>query len=270
MLRLIFKALLGLTFGVTLYAKESCELKFGAVPQFEQRKLLQIWAPIISRVEEKTNCKVEIVGSKNIQTFEANFKSGLYDLVYMNPYHLIMAHKAQGYEPLVRSGAKSLKGILVVHKDFSGDHSALNEQTIAFPSPNALGASLLMRAEMAQKLKLNIQPRYVKTHSSVYLHVAKGLLPAGGGVMRTLKQQPKMIQDMVKIIYTTTPVPAHPIAVHGRLSASHKGSLQKALLEIAKEQPELFDKIPMKKAISTKLMDYELLKQMNLEKFEGR
>ena len=245
-----------------------CMLKVGVVPQFEQRKLFAIWTPILEQMERKTGCQFELMGSENISTFEQAFQEGAYDIAYMNPYHAIMAHQAQGYTPLLRSGSKKLKGILVVHKDnLITDVKELEGKTIAFPSPNALGASLLMRAELANKHGITFTPSYVKTHPSVYLHVGKKRADAGGGVGRTLKEQPDYIKNALRILYTTEPVPAHPLVAHPRLDASLRDMIQNTFLELAEKQPELTDKIPMKEPIVTSLEDYSALKEMGLDAF---
>lgn len=249
---------------------EDCTMKVGVVPQFEQRRIFEVWTPILDALKEQTGCAFELVGSKSIIEFEKAFKDGVYDLAYMNPYHAVMAKKAQGYEPIVRSGKKKLKGILVVKKDSPvQDVKELNAKEVAFPSPNALGASLLMRAELATKHGSKVVPKYVKTHSSVYLHVAKGLTVAGGGVSRTFNEQPDHIKDKLRILYTTTPVNAHPAVIHPRVSEDMQKKVQEAWLGLAGAKASLFDGIPMKGAIATSYDDYKSLEELGLEDFVG-
>lgn len=250
---------------------EECNLKVGVVPQFEQRRLLATWSPILGELTEKTGCKYDLVGSKSIAEFEEKFLAGEYDIAYMNPYHSVMAHDAQGYLPIARSGEKKLLGILVVREDSPiKDVKELDGKEIAFPSPNALGASLLMRAELATKHGLNIKPRYVKTHSSVYLHVVKKLTEAGGGVGRTLNGQKDMIKDRLRVLYKTAKVNAHPLVIHPRVDEAMNAKIQEAFLAVGKEHPEMVNKIPMKSPIATNLDDYADLKAMGLEDFVGK
>ena len=269
---LLTTALCSISFSVS--AAEStteCHLKVGVVPQFEQRRLFSTWDPILTKLGEKTDCKYELVGSKSIAEFEEKFLAGEYDVAYMNPYHSVMAHKAQGYLPIARSGEKKLKGILVVREDSPiKDIKELDGKEIAFPSPNALGASLLMRAELATKHGLNIKPKYVKTHSSVYLHVVKKLTEAGGGVGRTLKEQKDAIKGKIRILYETAKVNAHPLVVHPRVDETMQSKIQSAFLEVGGQHPEMVELIPMKTPIATGLEDYADLKAMGLEAFVGK
>ena len=262
---------MGLSVLVNFASADECLLKVGVVPQFEQRRLLATWDPILSILQDKTNCSYNLVGSKSISEFEQKFLAGDFDLAYLNPYHLIMANKAQGYLPLARSGEKKLLGILVVRSDSPiADVKELDGKEIAFPSPNALGASLLMRAELALKHGVTIKPRYVKTHSSVYLHVVKKLTEAGGGVGRTLKEQKDMVKDNLRVLYKTPPVNAHPLVVLPRVPGELQLQIQDAFLALDKETPELINMIPMKGPIKATLDDYAELKAMELESFVGK
>lgn len=249
---------------------ETCNYKVGVVPQFEQRRIFEVWSVILDDLTTKTGCNFELVGSASIIEFEKAFKKGVYDFSYMNPYHAVMAKEAQGYQPIVRSGVKKLKDVLVVKKDSAiSDVKELSGKDVVFPSPNALGASLLMRAELATKYNTNVNAKYVKTHSSVYLHVAKGLTAAGGGVGRTLAEQPDFIKNALRVLYTTTPVNAHPLVAHPRVGEKNTQKVQEAWLTLTEEKPSLFDGIPMKGSIATSYSDYIALEDLGLEAFIG-
>lgn len=244
-------------------------LKVGVVPQFEVRKIYSIWQPIIDEIEVKTGLKLELAPSKSIEHFEVEFSKQNFDFAYMNPYHMLLASE-QGYEPLVRDASKMLSGILVVRKDsnISGPVD-LDGKVIAFPSPNALGASLQMRQELHDKFGIQIRPRYVKTHDSVYLNVILGEASGGGGVQKTLNRQPDEYQDQLRIIHSTVPVSPHPIAARSSLPSHLKDSVQKALIEMGREEggQAKLAKIPIKNIGVAEMTDYLPLKLMGLERF---
>lgn len=266
--RLQIHALTLLLSAATPVLAESCSLSLGVVPQFEQRKLLEIWQPIMNDLEVASGCEIHLSGSENIPDFEAKFADGRFDLAYMNPYHAVVAHRTQGYEPILRS-SYSLQGVLVVASD-SGikDIQELEGKVVAFPSPNALGASLLMRAELKTLHQIDIEPRYVKTHPSVYLHVAKGLVSAGGGIQRTLDEQPEAIRSRLNTIYTTRMTPAHPLVIHPRIDGKRREALIDALLAIAGQHPDYFAAIPMQDPQRTSFADYQPVVDLHLEQFQ--
>ncbi|MEK6697868.1 MAG: phosphate/phosphite/phosphonate ABC transporter substrate-binding protein [Nitrospirota bacterium] len=249
------------------YAAET--YTFGVVPQYDQRQLFDIWKPLIDELQRRTGLSFRLVSVPNIPVFQKDFLNGKYDFVYTNPYDLLQAQKSQGYAPIVRDRAP-LRGILVVRKDSPIKKLAeLNNKVVAFPAPNALGASLLMRADLFRIYHVNISPLYVKTHDSVYLHVVKGLADAGGGVQKTLEEQEKPIQEALKVLYTTRDLPSHPIAAHPRVPVRDAEKVRKAFLEMAaaEEGRKLLLKIPMKQPVSTSMDDYSPMRDWGLESF---
>ncbi|MGB0671378.1 MAG: phosphate/phosphite/phosphonate ABC transporter substrate-binding protein, partial [Rhodospirillales bacterium] len=248
-------------------ADEPPVFSVGVVPQFEARKLAGIWLPILRALEKETGFRFELEGSPNIPEFEARFQDGAFDLAYMNPYHLLVANRVQGYWPLVRDGGRELFGVLVVAKD-SPVHSIgdLEGATISFPAPNALGASLLMRADLTGLHGLTYTPLYAQTHTSSYLNVLLGTAQAAGGVMGTFNSQKPEIRDGLRILYETRRMPPHPVAIHPRVAAEHRARIQKAFLDLAatKAGAALLAAVPFTKLVKADLADYRALYDLGL------
>ena len=242
----------------------------GVVPQFSARTLLSIWSPILQELERRTGHTFELRGSPGIAEFEGQCMAGEFDFAYMNPYHFIRASSARGYLPLVRDTAKNLRGILVVRKDAPIDDVAqLHGRAIAFPSPNALGASLMMRALLAREFRLDFEPQYVESHDSVYLNVVIGRTEAGGGVGRTLAQQPPEVREQLRVLYTTPAVASHPFTAHPRVPEAVRRQVQDALIAMGESGPgrEMLAKIPLGTAGAATDEDYAPLRAMGLEAF---
>ena len=87
------------------------------VPQFTPSEVHRNWAPFVEKLSKATQRNFEIRIYPSIPKFEEAFLNGEIDLAFMNPYHAVMAKRAQGYIPLVRDAAKPLTGILVVRRD---------------------------------------------------------------------------------------------------------------------------------------------------------
>jgi len=253
----------------SVYAQQDV-LKVGVVPQFDARRIQSIWQPIIEDLTRVSNLHIKFVGSKNIPEFEKQLLRGDFDIAYMNPYHLIKANESIGYHPILRDTEKMLGGIIVVHKD-SGIREAnqLAGHTIAFPAPNALGASLLPRAELGEKYGISFKAKYVNSHSSVYLNVAMRLVDAGGGVLKTLKKQPQNIQDSLKVIHRSEKVSPHPIAVHPRLSAQVVKKIRESFIQLSNKTrgKSLLSQIPIKNIGVANLAEYQSLSGMGLDKY---
>ena len=249
-------------------ARGEDSFSFGVVPQFEARHLAAIWQPILEELGARTGYRFDLVGSPRIPAFEASFLAGEFDFAYMNPYHAMLAAEGQGYVPLVRDGAGRLRGILVVRDDSPyRDVADLEGRRIAFPSPNALGASLLMRADLASLYGLAFEPVFVQTHSSVYLNVALGQMAAGGGISKTLDQQPPAVRDALRTLYETREMAPHPVTAHPRVPAAVREAVRGALLALGRTEAgaALLAQIPIQEIATATAGDYAELGEWGLE-----
>jgi phosphonate transport system substrate-binding protein len=251
------------------YAAPEKTYTFGVVPQFEQRKLYATWKPVVDELSKRTGLTFNLVTTLKIQDFEKAFMRGEFDFTYVNPYHVVQVHDTQGYIPLV-ADSEPLRGIIVVRKDGPIQKaSELNGKAVAFPSPNALGASLLVRSDLEQIHHATVTPLYVTTHSSVYLHVVKDLVAAGGGVEKTLLEQSEDIKSQLRVIYTTRSCPSHPVTAHPRVPKEIREKVRKALLAM-NETPdgkEMLLKIPVKQFIPVDYAEYGVMRAWGLEKY---
>ncbi|MBI5889812.1 MAG: phosphate/phosphite/phosphonate ABC transporter substrate-binding protein [Nitrosomonadales bacterium] len=260
--------LLGLLFNACAMAATPT-YTFAVTPQFEQRKLIAIWMPIVAEVEKRTGLSLKLTSMMSIPEFEKQLAKSTFDFVYCNPYNIIKSVPDPGYIPLVRDGSP-MRGIVLVRKDSAYKKlSDLEHKTVAFPSPNAIGASLLVRADLARLHHVTINPMYVKTHSSVYLHVVNGLADAGGGVETTLQEQDAAIRDALRILYTTREFPSLPVAANPRVPKADREKVRQALLELSAtpEGKEMFARVPMKQVVPTSPDDYAPMRAWGLESF---
>lgn len=242
---------------------------FAVVPQYEQRKLFAIWKPITDELSRRTGLQITLATTLSIPAFEQELDKGSYDLVYSNPYHILRASDHQGYLPLVRDAAP-LRGILVVRKDSPIRSPAdMDGRELAIPSPNALGASLLLRSDLENLYKARVRMVNVRTHSAVYMNVVTGVIEAGGGVEKTLGEQAPSTQEALRILYTTREMPSHPIAAHPRVPEAVRTKIRRALLDMAAtpEGAAMFEKVPLTQMVPTGIGDYLVMKGWGLDRY---
>ena len=210
----------------------SREYTFGIVPQQSSAKIARLWGPILRQLSDDTGLTLKLVTAKDIPTFEERLADGEYDFAYMNPYHYTVFSKAPGYKALAKQKDKSIRGIIVVRKDSNAETLAdLSNSTLAFPSPAAFAASILTRAGLSSA-NVPFTPRYVSSHDSVYLAVARGLMPAGGGVVRTFNNTDPQIRDQLRIFWKTPKYTPHAFAAHPDVPAGDFEKLQTALASL--------------------------------------
>ncbi len=241
------------------------------VPRASPATLHNQWAPFAERVARDSGVALELRVYRNFPEFESELVRGLPDLVYLNPYQLLEAHHNQGYQPLVRDSAHPLTGILVVARDSPVKSLRdLRDKDIAFPHPNAFGASLYLRALLQEKEGLRFRAHYLNTHANVYRHVILGRAAAGGGVNRTLERDHPETRAELRVLYETPPTPAHPLSAHPRLPPAQREAVIRAILQM-QDDPEgqaLLQRIDLSKPVrSSYVRDYQPLENLNLRKY---
>lgn len=243
----------------------------GIVPQFGAEKTKEIWTPILEEIAEQTGHEFELVPSASIAEFEERLYQGEFDIAYSNPYQSLLARMKQGYEPLVRDRSRSLQGIVVVRRGAKVRTLAdLNNKKLAFPAPNALAASLVLRAHMDRVTKIAVQSSFLGSHNKVYEAIAAGQVAAGGGVGKTLKKQPKELQDKLRVLYTSKKMAPHPVIAHPRIGRRTQLKVRKALLAMGKDEAgrTMLNGVPMKKIGKARPRDYKPLMYWGLGEYE--
>jgi len=244
---------------------------FAVVPQFPARIIQRDWVPLLEEINKLSGVACEISHYSSIPQFEQGLEKGEPDFAYMNPYHQVLARRWQGYVPLVRDGSHQLRGILVVRQDSPFTKIAdLNNQVIAFPSPNALAASLYMRALLVEQEKVSFTPAYVKTHSNVYRHVVLKKAAAGGGVDKTLKKETESLQEQLRVLYETPGLAPHPICVHPRVPQAVVERFVKTLLALGENDrgKGILQTVAIGQPIPADYQrDYAVLEELGLEKY---
>lgn len=216
-------------------AQDKKIFSFGVVPQQAARKIVRLWTPVLAALSKKSGHRMHVVTARDIPTFEKQLANGGYDFSYMNPYHFTVFHENPGYQAVARQKEKRIQGILVTRKDSPLQTlEDLRGRTLAFPSPAAFAASVLPRGSL-RKAGIDVTPTYVSSHDSVYLTVARGLFPAGGGVVRTFRNTLPATRAQLRIFWKSDRFTPHAIAVHPRIPQPIWHAVQQALLEMGQD-----------------------------------
>ncbi|EHR71680.1 ABC-type phosphate/phosphonate transport system, periplasmic component [Burkholderiales bacterium JOSHI_001] len=240
------------------------------VPQFSSLDIHRDWVPLLERLEHDSGIRLELKSAATIPKFEAEVLAGQADFAYLNPYHQVMAHRAQGYLPMVRD-SQPLSGILVVRKDDPiRSVQELQGREVGFPAPNAFGASLWMRALLAEREKVQIRPLYLQTHSNVYRQVVRGKTVAGGGIAHTLEQERDEVRAELRVLMETPGAAPHPLSAHPRVPAEVRQAVTQTLLRLAASPATQ----PLLKAVhlpalmlADQARDYAPLERFRLERY---
>lgn len=252
-------------------AAEERRYTLSVVPQFPAVEIHRSWSPVVERLQRETGLRLELKTHAGIPAFEEDFLQGRSDFAYMNPYHAVMARRAQGYVPLVRDSAQQLAGILLVRQDSPYRNVRdLEGSELAFPAPNAFGASLYMRALLAEEERIRFRPNYVSTHTNVMRHVLLGQAAAGGAVGATFAKETPEVRALLRVLYETPGVEPHPLTAHPRVPAKDRDAVAAALLQLGQdaEAAPMLQAIQMPRPVRADYArDYRPLERLRLEKY---
>lgn len=244
-------------------------LRLAVVPQLTPLEMTRFWTPIVD-VLGQHGIACEMMVYPSIAAFEPEFLKGKADLVFLNPYHMVMAYKAHGYVPLLRD-SRPLEGVLVVKND-SPVHTLeqLKDHRISFPAPNSFAASLYIRSVLDRQYRLPFEAHYAGSHRNAVRQVLVGDSVAAGVVKTTLEKEPPEVRQNLRVIYTTPAVPPHPLAAHPRVPVSVRAALVETLAVLAANadtQP-LMAAIQMPHPVPANYkQDYAVLEKLKIEKF---
>jgi len=265
MTRFLF-ALVIVCMAVPGYAAKPNVLTFGVVPQQSASKLARLWTPIFKEIGKQTNLKIIFKTAPDIPTFEKRMAAGEYDFSYMNPYHYTVFSQNTVYRAFAKAKDKKIKGIIVVDKNSQiKSLQDLQGKTLAFPSPAAFAASILTRAQFS-KLGIDIKPKYVSSHDSVYRTIAKNIYPAGGGVLRTFNNVNPQISKQLKILWQTKGYTPHAFANHQRISEALVKKVQSAMLNLNQSEygKALLASIKLKGIVKAENQDWNDVRELNI------
>lgn len=252
-------------------ATEPNPLVLTVVPRTPPPETHREWSPFVERLSKDIGQRVTLKIFKDISEYEHFTLSGKADLTFSNPYQMVMLHHRQGFIPLVRDDAARLSGALVVREhDPAQSVRDLNGETIAFPHPNAFGASLYMRALLTTEFGIRFTPTYVNTHGNVYRSVILEKARAGGGVNVTLNKESPAIRGKLRILYETPGLASHPLSAHPGISAELRSKIKAAILHMAEDDAgqAILARVTLTQPVPADyLRDYQVLERLQLEKY---
>ena len=271
LLRTLAAATLGACAMGPAAADPSPRWRLAVVPQLTPVEMYGNWQPLVEALA-RAGISCELVIHPTIALFEREFLDGRADLVFLNPYHMVMARHAHGYLPLLRD-QRPLEGLVLVSRDAPARSlKDLQGARISFPAPNALGASLYVRAVLAEE-NVSYQPHYAGNHRNAIRQVLAGDSLAAGVVRATYDLEPADVSQALRVLYTTPAIAPHPIAAHPRVPPAVRQQLLDVLYGLARDsrQRGLLQAVQMPEPVAADYRrDYAPLGRLGLERFVVR
>ena len=203
---------------------------FGFPLQQSAVEMAKRWTPFLDYLTEKTGVPLEFKTAKDIPTFQQQMMAGQYDFAFVAPHIYVQLDKAIGYKALANEKNGKSIGLVVVRSDSPiKDLAQLNGTTMAFASKTALMGTLIPKRELDSR-NIVVEGEYVVSLDSVYLTVAKGRFPAGGGENRTFGALAPELKSQLKILWESKPIPPFAFIAHSRVPQAAADKLKAAML----------------------------------------
>ena len=116
--RMLGLLLAGLTIFLPIASAEpATTYTLGVVPSFPPVATHTRWMPFVERLSQETGLNFRLKVYEQMVDFERDIVSpGAPDFIFANALQVMVAHKAQNYQPLVR-GKGQVRGVIFVRRD---------------------------------------------------------------------------------------------------------------------------------------------------------
>ncbi|MBI5752032.1 MAG: phosphate/phosphite/phosphonate ABC transporter substrate-binding protein [Hydrogenophilales bacterium] len=207
-------------------------LDMGVFPYLSTRALLDLYQPVRAYLAQEMGRPVNLFTAPNYKAYTDETQRGVYDIVVTPPHFARLAQRGAGYIPLAMY-TRELRGMVVVARDSPIQGlPALKGKRIA--TPNQLALVTIMGRQLLRDSGLDAEGsasiRDVASHNNAVLAVQNGEVEAAIISSTALAQMPAELQNGVRVIAQTVPVPHVMYLAHPRLGQSIK-HIKAALLK---------------------------------------
>lgn len=219
-----------------LAAAPAGEIWFGVEPLLSARTLATAFQSVRDFIGDRSGSKVVIGTAPNYDQFVQQLLAGEFDLAFIGPHSSLLAAQKAGYLPLFKCEG-SMKAVLIVDKN-SPYHKAqdLKGMTVALPDHLTLGAMLgteFFRPPFTPQ-PVDVSLKFNDYSNSAAMMLVRGDAAAAVVILQTLKVMSPEIQNSVRILTESKPVPHMMVMVHPRVAPEKRIRLRDALIEFTR------------------------------------
>ena len=227
----------------------------GIHPLHNPKRLFEVYAPLIDLFNKAIPQATFILeASRNYEEFDKKLYAGHFDFAMPNPYQTINALQ-HGYHVFAKMGDDyNFRGIILIRKDSKIEKiSDLKGQSLAYPAPTALAATLMPQYYLhSNGLDINkdVENRYVGSQESAIMNVLKGNVAAGVTwpiPWQTFQQKNPQLAEKLELKWQTEPLVNNSWVVKGDISPDMTKQVRDVLLNLnrTKEGQAILATIPI-------------------------
>jgi len=193
----------------------------GIHPLHNPKKLFEVYQPLVDYINKNIpTIQLKLEASRNYAAYNKKLFSGHFDFSLPNPYQTVQSLK-HGYKIFGKMGDdQNFKGIILIRKDSNiKTVEDLKGQTISYPAPTALAATMLPQYFLFKQgidINKDIKNSYVGSQESsimnLYLNksVAAATWPPP---WESFKKDRPLIANKLKIKWETQSLPNNGLVV---------------------------------------------------------
>ncbi len=218
----------------------------GVFPRRDATVTAKLFRPLSLYLERQLGMPVTLEMSPNFETFQTNLKQRRYDLVHLNPFDYISAHRDLAYDAVVQNeefGEATIRGAIYVRRD-SGIRqlSELKGKKILFGGGPRAMMSYIVPTYLLQQAGLtnrDYEESYAINPPNAVLATYLKRADAGGAgevVQRLPVVTSKIDVSQLDVIAISQPLPHLPWALKREMPAKLKQRLQTLLVDLKESQ----------------------------------
>lgn len=219
--------------GTPVAAADGEALSLAVIPAAPPVTMHTLWTPFVELLARSSGLTIRLKLYERMADFEQDIWKGNPDLIFASPIQTVVAHQANGYQPLVR-GAQMVAIGLFVRKD-SPVRSVddLAGKKISFVGNKNL-CSVAMQHLLAKRGKqLAFEKEYAGSTRNVIANVLLGKSDAGSVFLPEMAHESAATRDQLREVATTPDIAPHPLSAHPRLPPATREAIRKAALAVA-------------------------------------
>lgn len=255
----------------SVIAADTRQYLVSVLPQMPAADLDRNWAPFIEKLSREMGVSLKLKYYKNMTDFESDLESGVPDFAFMTPPQAVIARKATGYIPLVRS-SREISGVVIVRKDSPiQSMDDLSNKTIAYVGTHNV-CSILVRDALENNSNVQMKQLFAGNTANMYKHVLLRKADAGATLDVELGQQPAEMASQLRTILQTRKSPAHPLSAHPRVPQKVRNALISAVISIGTDNKTagLLKTVRLSEPVRADYArDYKRLEMINIRKLSN-
>jgi phosphonate transport system substrate-binding protein len=249
-------------------ASQKQPFTIAVIPSSPPVTLHKIWAPFVERLSHDTGVQFSLKMYEKMADFERDIWSGVPDFIFASPIQTVVAHKSNGYLPLVRGGKPVTIGLYVRKDSPIKTIDDLAGKKVSFVGNKNLCSVYVRHLLSINKNQLAYTNEYAGSTKNVIFNVLLGKSDAGGVFVPELAAESEDTRNQLRVIIATPEIAPHPLSAHARVPRKVRDLVKNTILAIAsgKDSTELFQKLRMGAPVSADYdRDYRAMEAINIE-----